>query len=86
MPTVPPFTPVPGGYVTAQRLGDQYVIEGWWLDPTPSHHDEPCTQPIYHLIANTPEQAAALVNEFVADLTDFISHLTSRENPGPNPN
>ncbi|MFS4103790.1 hypothetical protein [Streptomyces sp. PD-S100-1] len=75
MATVPPFTPVPSGFVTAQQLGEQYVIEGWWLNPEPSDFDKPCSQPVYHLIADSPDEARKLVAEFVTDLAAFTRNL-----------
>lgn len=75
MATVPPFTQVPGGFVTAQPLDGQYVIEGWLLTREPHDFDQPCSQPVYHLIAGTEDEAVRLVAEFVADLAKLARNL-----------
>ena len=73
MTHVPPFPQVPGGDITALPLNNQYVLEGWHLHPQPYNHDDPCSEPIYHLIANTPDEALKLVDEFVTDLTELLA-------------
>ncbi|MFD7705666.1 hypothetical protein [Streptomyces sp. NPDC059786] len=66
MPTVPPFTPIPNGFITVQPLPDgRLVVESWWLDTRPS--DTPETQPVHHWIAADPDEARKLIADFTGD-------------------
>lgn len=72
----PPFTPVPGGgFITAQELDGQFVVEGWRLNPAPNDSDAPCSQPVYHLIADGADEALTLIGEFATDLAQLIRNV-----------
>ncbi|MYS16131.1 hypothetical protein [Streptomyces sp. SID4982] len=64
-----PYTPCPGGFVTARELPDgRFLIEGWVLIQSTVHGDEPRHEPAYHWITDTEPDAASMVGEFVRDL------------------
>lgn len=70
MPTIPAFTPCPGGFITVQTLDDgRLVIESWWLNPEPFDFPQPCSQVVGHWITSDPAEATKTVAEFVADIT-----------------
>lgn len=61
-----PFTPTPGGFVTAIQLSDgQFLIEGWSLNMTPFDHDEPRHEPNYHFLTGSETEAAETIGEFI---------------------
>ncbi|MFE5941906.1 hypothetical protein [Streptomyces sp. NPDC056480] len=60
-----PFTPAPGGFVTAVQLsGGQFLIEGWVLNLAPSDGGEPRHEPSYHFLTRDETEAAETVSEF----------------------
>jgi hypothetical protein len=65
-PVIPPVTPLPGGFITAQPLPDgRIVVESWWLD-LQSDPEHPCTQPVCHWIAADEDEALKLNAEFTS--------------------
>ena len=74
MSAVPPFTPLPGGFVTAQPLPDgRIVVESWWLDFRDP--ESPCTEPVCYWIAADEDEALTLIAEF------SDSHARQTRNP-----
>lgn len=69
---MPPFTPLPNGFITTQPLADgRFVVESWWLNPSPSDSDTPYSQPVCHWIADDETAALALVAEFTGSLAEL---------------
>ncbi|WP_030344787.1 hypothetical protein [Streptomyces sp. NRRL S-1022] len=71
--TVPPFTPLPGGFITAQTLPDgRITVESWWLNTDPDDSETPYSQPVCCWTADDPDGALALIAEF----TESFARLT----------
>ncbi|WP_055693405.1 hypothetical protein [Streptomyces prasinopilosus] len=76
MATVPVFTPVPGGFITAQPIGDgRFVVESWRLNMTPDDAATPYSTPVHHCIATETEFAG-----LVAEFTPVLARLHNRQN------
>lgn len=59
---VPAFTPLPGGFISAQTLPDgRITVESWWLN---ADSETPYSQPICCWTADDPGAALALIAEF----------------------
>lgn len=63
--TAPAFTPLDGGFITAQTLPDgRITVESWWLNRTPDDSEQPYSQPVCCWTADSPEEALRLIAEF----------------------
>lgn len=77
MSTIPAFTSVPGGFVTVQTLDGKFVVESWWLNPTPFTSSQPCTEPVGHWITAEERDAEEAIAEFTADIARLAGDPTS---------
>ncbi|MFD9053617.1 hypothetical protein [Streptomyces zaomyceticus] len=61
-----PFTPAPGGFVTAIQLSDgQFLIEGWVFNATPFAGGEPRHEPNHHFLTRDETAATETISEFI---------------------
>ncbi|MFH8257566.1 hypothetical protein [Streptomyces roseolus] len=75
--SVPPFTPAPGGFVTAVQLSDgQFLVEGWSLNLAPSDGGETRHEANFHFLTGNETEAAETVGEFIAWLDKPIDPRT----------
>ncbi|MFI8351310.1 hypothetical protein [Streptomyces sp. NPDC085596] len=64
-----PFTPCPGGFITAIQLPNgRFLVEGWVLIQSTFDSNAPRHEPAYHWITDTEPDAADMVAEFARDL------------------
>ncbi|WP_435643901.1 hypothetical protein ACR9VJ_26600 [Streptomyces sp. H49] len=72
--TVPPFTPCPGGFITARPLPDgRTLVEGWAINVTPFDGGEPRHDVAYHWITTGEQETAETVAEFARYLAEPIA-------------